>query len=258
MFFISGIAYSGVLGTLNDTIVPLPQLNKKFEIVVHVVTDSTANNDVLISDIYSTIEGLNDVFEPISVSFDTFAVNFIYNDVRYLDPDDTDRKEMIVENWLPKRINVFYVDTIPDKPEVCGFATLEGVSADLPSKPIVFMRKEDCNSISVLAHEIGHFFGLKHTFEGSGIENANGDNSSTAGDLVTDTPADPYNANEETSSYVNDDCEFINTDKDANGDYYDPDVSNLMSYYGNCYCLKFTEGQYRRMVSFYNTNKFLW
>ncbi len=76
------------------------------------------------------------------------------------------------------------------------------------------------------AHELGHCFGLYHTHHGtaeSGIpEFVNGSNSATAGDYMTDTPADPC----EWNIFG----EYIGTGTDANGDYYTPDPTNLMSY----------------------------
>lgn len=80
-----------------------------------------------------------------------------------------------------------------------------------------------------LAHELGHNFGLYHTFSTFGHpitqELVNGANCDTTGDLVCDTPADPY----PQSSF--DSCRYTGTATDANGDPYQPDVFNIMSYY---------------------------
>ena len=56
--------------------------------------------------------------------------------------------------------------------------------------------RNDRYATSTVAHEMGHCLGLYHTHNGTGDNNGtpelvNGSNSSTAGDYITDTPADP-------------------------------------------------------------------
>lgn len=95
----------------------------------------------------------------------------------------------------------------------------------------------------VLAHELGHVFGLPHTdgLYGSGIpELVDGSNCAIAGDLICDTPADPglYLPNMVEPGT----CAYIGTVTDANGDSYAPLPLNIMS---AAPCLKdsFTPGQ---------------
>ncbi len=105
--------------------------------------------------------------------------------------------------------------------------------------PGLFKEKQDVimstNSFikmpQILAHEIGHFFGLFHTFEKAvGTENVRRDNCSVAGDLLCDTAADPFpNAN----PFIRN-CEYTGQLKDQHGDLYTPPLENLMSYYGDC------------------------
>ncbi|MEO0776838.1 MAG: dockerin type I domain-containing protein [Bacteroidota bacterium] len=87
-----------------------------------------------------------------------------------------------------------------------------------------------------------------------------------AGDLVCDTPADPFRGFNQTACLVDaTGCVYIgqipgpnNTTvplTDLNGQAYTPDVSNYMSYY-NCRS-SFTEGQFERMLYFFlNSNAF--
>jgi len=93
------------------------------------------------------------------------------------------------------------------------------------------------DNTSTLAHEIGHCFGLYHTFHGTSTEN-DGDedqcaelvlrtNCNDCGDYLCDTPADPKILQE----HVNLDCNLIiPMDVDGNGQEYEPDPMNLMSY----------------------------
>jgi len=85
----------------------------------------------------------------------------------------------------------------------------------------------------VISHEMGHVLFLWHTHHGTGeggddnpcAELVNGNNSSTCGDYVEDTPADPHiNFNVDSS------CQWQGSGTDANGDSYNPDEQNIMAY----------------------------
>ena len=102
---------------------------------------------------------------------------------------------------------------------------------------------------STLAHELGHFFGLQHTFgkspeEQSTTEKSDGSNCSEEADFICDTPADP-------NGLINKNCEYIGlSDKKKHG--YKPLTNNYMSYYSNSCKNEFTQGQYQSMNAFAN------
>ncbi|MDX1910877.1 MAG: M43 family zinc metalloprotease [Saprospiraceae bacterium] len=110
---------------------------------------------------------------------------------------------------------------------------------------IVVDREALTNSgASILAHEIGHYFGLEHTHRGSekgkcGAECVSRSRNFPAicfprtgkmceknGDGLCDTPADP----KLSSSKVNSDCIYTTGEVDAFGDVFTPDERNIMSY----------------------------
>lgn len=105
----------------------------------------------------------------------------------------------------------------------------------------------------VLDHELGHNFSLYHTFQGSNttstpelVTRDAGANCTTAGDFLCDTPADPFNRTGATTSTANG-CEvYTGTITDPNGNPYNPQMGNIMSYYDGCNPL-FTAGQYGRI-----------
>ena len=70
--------------------------------------------------------------------------------------------------------------------------------------------------------------GLYHTHQTSrfGYELVSGSNCDTAGDLICDTPADPGLS----SSNVDTTCKYKGTSRDPDGNTYNPDTRNVMSY----------------------------
>ena len=110
---------------------------------------------------------------------------------------------------------------------------------------------------STISHEMGHVLNLWHTHHGTCPEGSptspgydanqceelvNGSNSSTCGDYVEDTPADPN-----IFGKVNSNCVYTGTEKDANNQRYKPDVSLIMSYALNGCRTRFSTKQGERM-----------
>ncbi|MBP8212930.1 MAG: hypothetical protein KAX53_04245 [Saprospiraceae bacterium] len=206
----------------------LPCVNKNFNLMIHIVLDSFRKQGIDVATIQQSIEEMNKYFAPICVSFSICDVSIIQNYSFDSLPTPKRRVELLDKHQKFNVFNVFYVDYIL-QPEICG---LSGGS--------VLIRK-DCPG--AITHEFGHNFGLGHTFEGGG-ELVDGSNCDTEGDGICDTPADPYVPFEKKSEYI-EACEFISLKKDAKGQYYQPDVGNIMSYY-HCDC-GFTREQYLNM-----------
>ena len=144
---------------------------------------------------------------------------------------------------------MFFVNSIDNDTAVCGFATLRGITI-LDAGGVVVKKECVTDNATAIAHEMGHYFGLLHTFEGEGDELVDGSNCDTEGDRICDTAADPYIFTEPVTSYVdvNLGCRFINGRQDTNGEFYRPDVANVMSYYPEeCKC-GFTYGQLKAMA----------
>jgi hypothetical protein len=219
----------------------LPCLNKRFSVVAHVVRDSLGDPGITEGEIANQLAYCNSLWDTICASFELC-------EVRYIDNFQWDSlealagyrwQEMLTAHEQEYRINIFYVSKIIEPPQTAGFATLGGIAAAGGS---ICMTKG--GGSGTLAHEMGHFWGLEHTFENAGQELANGSNCATAGDQICDTPADPYSSPDIV--YVTD-CIFTWMGLDPNGDYYDPDVGNIMSYY-DCTC-HFSYQQYQKMAA---------
>lgn len=122
---------------------------------------------------------------------------------------------------VPNVINVYLFQgvTVNGGP-VCGYSSLP------PSADRIILAKGCTDGPVVFLHEMGHYLGLYHTHGKTSVsdELVNGSNCSTAGDEICDTPADP---NLSSGMYG---CSYIGAFRDANGDYYQPDPTNIMSY----------------------------
>jgi hypothetical protein len=235
-------------GTPSLTYAPSYCFGKTLSITVHVVLDSLGNANVTTGDILSSVAVLNQYFAPICMQFQVCQFNYIenYKYDRFL--KDMDEAELLTIYYIPKTINIVYAKTV----EVSPFNFVGGY-AYLPGGPdLILLSKSSLESIT---HEMGHFFGLYHTFEDMfGIELVNGNNCATTGDLICDTPADPGGGNTPAP-----DCQMDPYTQDANSDWYVPQIGNVMSYYSNDCTCGFTTGQYNRMSARYLSSRFyLW
>lgn len=229
------------------TFTSVPCLNKKLSIIAYIVKDSLEQPGITEQDILDAIDTANKDFAPICLSFE--ICEFIYVDNFQYDNYDMpkDEEEMLTLYYKPRIINMYFVTDVPADPQ-CGHAYFPG-GTDL------VVIKKSCIPGLVITHELGHFFGLYHTFETQfGPELVNGSNCIPTGDLLCDTEADP-----DPNGNVDSDCNYTGSPiKDANNEYYLPPVDNFMSYYGDCRC-RFTPEQYIRMANQYLTlRNYLW
>jgi gliding motility-associated-like protein len=146
-----------------------------------------------------------------------------------------------INRWNPRcYVNIWLVNSIPTS--VVGYAYMPSAHG-MPMDGIIieagYFGTSYANDV-VVAHEVGHYLGLFHTFEG-GCSNTD---CSIDGDRVCDTPPDQSTAGISCSSSVNS-CStdvlsgFATDQNDLTQDYMD---------YGNFNCMKvFTQGQADRM-----------
>jgi len=223
---------------------PLPCLNKEFTIVAHIARDTFGELNITEAEIQTSIDELNQAFEPICVSFSICEFRTIDN-FQYDTIKGNHWEEMQIKFHQENRINMFFVTTIQDGDDFGGFAGM-GAIATLDSDGLVILKNRVRPGDKAIRHQMGHYFGLLHTSEGNGAELVNGDNCETAGDLICDTPADPNGQVD-----VGQGCRFVSSEMDANGEFYRPDVGNYMSLYADECACGYTHGQYLRMAETY-------
>jgi len=182
----------------------------------------------------------------------TRTTSFFSNDVNVL-IEDSKLKNLI--QWDPKRyINIWYVTNLHyeiyfqfscgtfSRLNAGGYATLPPNAGPADGIVVTSFGK-------LLVHEMGHYLGLYHTFEG-GCYNAD---CKLNGDRICDTPPDGSIRNSFSCNSPENSC----TSDTFSGFTIDvPDqVANFMDY-GNDNCHnQFTQGQADRMVAVINTQR---
>jgi PKD repeat protein len=197
--------------------------------------------------IYDAINKANQNFEDSNLWFKRCGKTDYIDKSRFYDFKTQDLEHITKINNIPKTINIYFVNSITQGADFQP----SGLAFVKERTGFVIMTNGATNAEgTTLSHEFGHIFGLTHTHGPSNDqltkELVNGSNCDIEGDLICDTPADPYLFNR-----VNSDCEFPYTIYDANGDLFHPDTKNIMAYTP---CSEyFSPQQVARMNAIYHT-----
>lgn len=232
----------------------------QIKLFVHVFADDNGSNRAASdADILRQLENMQSFYAPMDICFKLIAIEQINS--TDLNAHNTDHEESeLAVHLIPKCMDIFVHRSLYNDDH-----TLNGNAYDIPNDylSIVGSAAADTNNISTLAHEMGHCFGLYHTFETStGSENATRsgglcENCSFAGDLLCDTPADPHSDSYDTGNHIDANCNYTGTIQDGCGDTYHMDPHNIMAY-GSRPCRDdFTSGQGQRMRAFINSESIL-
>ena len=216
-------------------------LTHQVPVQIHVVRKSDGTGGVDFETIIQELDLANDLFAEANIEFYVSRkVNYIDNSAFY-DLNKQDEGKLAGPNDVAGALNLYYTNTIfSGSNQLAGFTYYPGSNMDR-----VFISGLAAGNGSTLAHEFGHYFGLLHThgMNGIGAEAVAGNNCSDAGDLICDTPADPN-----LRSTVDQGCNYFGTARDANGDFYNPDTRNIMSYAPDYCRSSFTYEQMTMMV----------
>lgn len=237
----------------------LPCVNKNFNTIVHIPVDSASRLPIVGSlFIQNLLEETSKYFAPICMSFTNCEMNIMEDNYTYSSLRNSPipvSNQMVKMNNLfsrDQRINIFIANHI-DGYE-CGLGEQNGI--ETKDQANIFISINNCPDEPAinLAHQLAHLLGLYDTYElGFGPELVDGTNCETTGDKICDTPADPVSNRTMIDSMVVN-CEFISNSLDVLGNFYEPQVGNIMSLY-ECKC-GFSREQYIRMVETYQNAPF--
>ncbi|MBX2893523.1 MAG: gliding motility-associated C-terminal domain-containing protein [Saprospiraceae bacterium] len=156
-----------------------------------------------------------------------------------------------LSRWNPREyVNIWVLRSVCSSAQGCGISafayspSFHGLPLDgIVTESVFFGTTLAANT--VLAHEMGHYFGLYHTFQG-GCKN---DDCLTDGDRVCDTPPDQSTSGVPCGQSVN----TCSTDTQSGFATDQPDMTHNYMDYGNLNCMHdFTQGQASRMNFFLN------
>lgn len=228
-------------------------------IAMHLFGDDNGTNFADNNQINDALSELNFNFLPNNIQFFFSGVSFNhYPDSYFNDSAQTAEEENAFHtaNGATNAINIYMSDYLDLNGNAVGGYAYVGVSG--PAAQFYNRIWLDNGAAGAMSHEMGHFFGLPHTFNNSNSATVTdrelvtrivevpprlSANCEDKGDYVCDTPADPYGRDDA----ADENCTYTGWAIDANQDTFDPGMTNIMSYYG-CAPAIFTPGQRDRMA----------
>ena len=234
----------------------LPCVDQTLTLRVHLVDDEDGSPQSIDTVAFDSLLGVvNEWFAPICLGFEVCEYRRVEN-YRYSSFERNDSTEAAVLFGDRNRIDVFVANRDSLLRE--GLGTVDGATAALrPRASITVVRAAAERSAKHLAHQLGHYFGLRNTeARVGGQELVNGENCAETGDQICDTPADPFERGANVRYVAFDDpCRFVFRGRDENGQYYVPDTGNVMSPYPEQCACGFTHDQLARMAEVFLANR---
>lgn len=204
------------------------------------------------------------MFCDIAAAFEPYDMNMYLNSIEQHDNTAWTLDGAIAATAfltrVPNTVNMYLFPQLTGGAGLCGYyrgsATAPNQTEIMGVDVIAINTNSFCgDNVGVLVHEIGHYFGLPHTFftfEGTGSncgvyvsngERVDGSNCSTVTDRICDTPPD-NNANATLPCPNGQSC--LQYDRDSVA--FNPDPTIYMSYFLDCIS-RFTEGQNMVMIN---------
>lgn len=201
-------------------------------LTIHIVRRSNGTDGMKLNQLNLAMLDLNRVWQPVGIQFFIYGgIDYIDDDTHFNVPNNRANQDALRQvNSVANTINVYFTNLV----DLCGQSSFtdddfQGILMDIGCAGVA-------SNTSSFAHEVGHYFDLFHTHETfidamgnpTKIECPSGNNCSTHGDMICDTPADP-----DLDGKVDDSCTYTGSDAaptGCDGTAYNPAPRNLMSY----------------------------
>jgi hypothetical protein len=223
----------------------------KFPIRFLYVSDQLESKETYVARSKRSLMKLNNGFAATNLEFYLEETEMLHSIIKIEDLHVNDYflyNEFSRVNDKPNTISVYVFDyethLCVTTPTSISCGRTSGFSYILSNKTSnVVLSKFDLDDDKIIVHEMGHFFGLYHTFEEEMFGKDNFvEDCNVAGDCICDTPPDPGAVFEVYVNYSA--CDMIDN-YHSNGNLYRPLVDNYMAYYKPCYMkvYSFSKGQ---------------
>ena len=218
--------------------IPESRIDYWSPITFHIVRDNAGMGGLPYSRILQGLQDMNEAYQNAGIQFyQAGEIDYIDDSAFYSDIDTMEEINALRNtNVVPNTINIYSTSGLSS-----GDTDLCGISSFTFSQTQGIVMANSCfatqDNHSTLAHEVGHYFDLYHTHQGSNDHDGDGiiDGDSaefvdfteceSRGDGLCDTPADPN-----LSEIVSGSCNYLGDYLDGHLEPYDPDTQNLMSY----------------------------
>jgi hypothetical protein len=205
------------------------------KVFLHIVANNNGGNRAVAdTTMFRQMENMRQFYAPHNICFILAGIEQINNSDLNSQDSDAEAAE-VISRAIAGVINVFVHDTLFNDD-----GSLNGLCYDITGNCLSVARyaMEEIDNRSTLAHEVGHCFGLYHTFDRRyGEENIDRDsqcaNCLLTGDLLCDTEADPHSDTDDSANHIAG-CEFNDPSNvqycDGQVRHYRMDPHNIMAY----------------------------
>jgi hypothetical protein len=172
-------------------------------IKAHILRKSDGTGGLSLADLNTALAQINRYYINVGSGVQFYfcgTPNYI-NNTAFYDYDNTEETALCSANDVTNAINIYFPNSI-----LFGSLAVSGYAyfpSTLSVTNRIFVQSLYATDTRTLTHELGHYFNLLHTFQSSTDANQTnreyvtrdvfqGANCATKGDLLCDTPADPY------------------------------------------------------------------